>query len=120
MTSVLPWMLMTLVLATGLSVVALIVNGRAVATAAADAAALAAAPATFPPLGLGSPEAAAIRLATENGAVVTACSCRSDASWAKRSVEVEVAVEVVLPVVGRTEVLAVSRAEFEPVALTGW
>lgn len=115
--------LLTLVLAAGLTVVVLVINGRIAASTAADAAALAAAPATFSPLGLGSPEEVAGRFAAENGAVLISCSCGSDPTWASRSVVVEVAVEVSLPFLGPTPVRAVSRAEFAPVALTaprGW
>lgn len=110
---------LALILGLGLTAVVVVVNGRAAATTAADAAALGAAPATFTPLGLGSPTEIASRLASDNGGVLVACSCRVDSSWATRSVEVEVAVEVSIPVLGIRVVRAISRAEFEPVALTG-
>lgn len=110
---------LTLVLALGLTAVVVVINGRAVAAAAADAAALGAAPATFAPLELGVPEIVAARLAHENGAELVSCSCRTDPTWATRSVLVEVAVEVAIPILGPTAVRAVSRAEFVPVALTG-
>lgn len=108
---------LALVLAVALVAVVVVINGRIAATTAADAAALGAAPATFSPLGLGSPTLIAERLAVENGAVLVSCSCRADPSWSTRSVVVEVAVEVVVPVIGPTPVRAVSRAEFVPVAL---
>lgn len=111
-------LVLVLALGIGLSVVAVVVNARAMASTAADAAALGAAPATFPALGLGSPETVAAEMAARNGAALVSCSCRSDSSWATRSVLVGVSVEMELPVIGVIEIGAVSRAEFEPVALT--
>lgn len=88
------------------------------AVAAAEAAALAAAPRTFPSLGLaGSPHEAAAETARANGAELVSCICMIDDSWAPRAVRVVVTVPVPLPVVGDTVVKRSARAEFEPVEL---
>jgi Cys-tRNA(Pro)/Cys-tRNA(Cys) deacylase len=90
--------------------------GRGRAVAAADAAALAAAPVTFRPFGAtGSPADEAQRLAAEHGATLLRCDCPVDSSWSPRVVEVEVAVTVEM--FGSHTVRAVSRAEFDPVRL---
>jgi Cys-tRNA(Pro)/Cys-tRNA(Cys) deacylase len=90
--------------------------GRGRAVAAADAAALAAAPVTFRPFGAsGSPADEAQRLAAEHGATLLRCDCPIDPSWSPRVVEVEVAVTVEM--FGSHTVRAVSRAEFDPVRL---
>ena len=90
--------------------------GRGRAVAAADAAALAAAPVTFRPFGAtGSPGDEAERLAKEHGATVVRCVCSPDPSWSSRVVEVEVTVTIEM--LGTHTVSAVSRAEFDPVRL---
>ena len=91
---------------------------RLQAAAAADAAALAAAPVTFHPLGAtGSPAAEARRLAAANGAVLTRCACPVDRSWRDRVVEVEVERSADLIGLGTVTVRASSRAEFAPTLL---
>ena len=88
------------------------------AAAAADAAALAAAPVTFRPFGAGgtaSEEAA--RFAAANGARLVACRCAPDASWEPRTVAVTVAKTVDLAAFGTRTVRASSRAEFVPAQL---
>lgn len=88
------------------------------AQAAADAAALAAAPVTFLPFGsAGSPSTEAARLAIANGARLTRCLCPIDRSWGDRVVEVEVTREINLPVFGRRRITAVAAAEFVPTKL---
>ena len=88
---------------------------RSHAVAAADAAALAAAPVTFRPYGAtGSPTAEAARFAAANGARLLRCVCRLDPSFTPRRVEVLVATTVDLSLFGRREVTAHSRAEFRP------
>ena len=88
------------------------------AQAAADAAALAAAPVTFRPFGsAGDPAAEAARLAALNGTRLIGCSCPIDRSWVVRTVEVEVATDIDLIGMGRTEVRARAAAEFSPVEL---
>ena len=100
--------------------VGLYLAGRARATAAADAAALAAAPVTFHGFGSsGSPASEAERFASLNGMAVTACECPLDPSWAPRSVSVVVAGPVDLIVFGRRTVSARAVAEFDPTRLVG-
>lgn len=93
---------------------------RAEVSAAADAAALAAAPVTFLPFGAeGTPAEEAARFAAANGAQLVRCRCPVDASWEPRVVEVEVARTLRLWPGGMITVTAVSRAEFAPAALLG-
>jgi secretion/DNA translocation related TadE-like protein len=93
-------------------------NAQSRAQAAADAAALAAAPVTFRSFGSeGSPAAEAARFAASNGAQLVRCICPIDRSWAARIVEVEVGREINLIGLGRREVRAKAAAEFVPVEL---
>jgi hypothetical protein len=92
-----------------------IVVARTKAVAAADAAALAAAPMTFPPAAQGnSPERVAADFAMANGARLVRCDCVVVRTFDARAVEVEVALPVDLVLLGRREVRATSRAEFVP------
>ncbi len=103
------------VLAAGLGAVGALWQARAVASTAADAAALAAAPVTFRPFGAsGSPAAEAARYAAANGARLVACACRVDRTWRPRIVTVTVARGARLPLVGSVEVRASAAAEFRP------
>jgi secretion/DNA translocation related TadE-like protein len=91
---------------------------RSHAQAAADAAALAAAPVTFRPFGSqGNPAAEAGRLAAANGGRLVRCTCPIDRSWADRTVQVEVVRQVNLIVLGQLDVRAVAAAEFAPIEL---
>lgn len=82
---------------------------------AADAAALAAAVATYPPASdLQPPRSRALMAAGANGARLVSCVCRVDGSTRSRVVSAVVAVEVEVPVFGRLDVRATSRAEFDP------
>ncbi len=86
--------------------------------AAADAAALAAAPVTFHPFGsAGNPVAEAARYAAANGGRLVRCVCSIDRSWNARIVEVEVGHVVNLIGLGRREVRARAAAEFAPIKL---
>lgn len=88
------------------------------ASAAADAAALAAAPVTFRSFGAtGSPAAEASRFAQANGARLVSCGCPVDRSWDARTVVVTVARTVSIVGIGSVSVRATSRATFEPAAL---
>lgn len=78
---------------------------------AADAAALAAAWATFEG---GDPAVAAASLASRNGAILTGCDCRPDRSTVPRSVWVSVAVRVDAGILGERLVRANAGAEFDP------
>ena len=111
---------LVVVLAMLLADVGGLLAARLQASAAADAAALAAAPVTFRPFGSGgSPIDEAARFAVANGAHLVTCRCPVDPSWSPREVEVVVAVEVDLMVFGSTEAQARSRAEFIPIELAG-
>ena len=91
---------------------------RSQTQASADAAALAAAPVTFRPFGSeSSPTAEAARLAAANGGQLLRCRCPIDRSWAVRVVEVEVAREVNLVVLGKRKVRVSAAAEFAPLEL---
>ena len=109
---------LVLLLAVGVADAGIAFSARLQAAAAADAAALAAAPVTFRPFGAtGSPVAEARRLAGANGAVLTSCSCAVDRTWRSRVVEVVVERRVDLLGLGAITVRASSRAEFAPMAL---
>ena len=86
--------------------------------AAADAAALAAAPVTFRRFGSsGDPAAEAARLAEANGAQLIRCLCSVNRSWDSRIVEVEVGEEITLVGLGFMEVRGTAAAEFVPIQL---
>lgn len=107
-----------MLLAVALTTVAGVQGARLRATTAADAAALAAAPVTFLPFGAeGSPTQEAARFARLNGASLISCRCPIDPSFAPRTADVRVRVEVVLPLLGSMTVDATGRAEFVPAAL---
>lgn len=109
-----------LLLAVVLGSVGALLRARIEATAAADAAALAAAPVTFLPFGAtGAPVDEARRFAAANGARLVSCACPVDPSWEPRTVQVEVEVTVHLWPAGDVAVRAVGRAEFSPAALLG-
>lgn len=98
--------------------VARVTAARASLSAAADAAALAAAPATFADFGAGrDPHRAAIEIAAANGTRLVDCLCTVDRSWAARTVQVVVAREVDLTLLGSRHLEAVAAAEFRPVDL---
>lgn len=104
-----------ILLAVGLGDVSLLIGARLQAAAAADAAALAAAPVTFDDFGArAGPVAEARRFAAANGARLVRCGCPVDRSWEARTVFVEVARNIFLPGWGTVTVRAVSTAEFEP------
>jgi len=95
-----------------------VVASRARADLAADAAALAAAPATFRSFGgSGSPWAEANRVAAINGARLIRCDCRTDSSYTRRVVVVEVAIDVDVLGLGIRQVTGVAAAEFAPLDL---
>jgi hypothetical protein len=102
------------------AILGLIYSARTQAALASDAAALAAAVATYPGAGRGPPGAEATRAAAANGAVVTRCACRVDASLAARVASVTAVVVVDAPLFGALRVGATSRAEFDPKTWLGW
>ena len=107
------------VLAAGLLLdVAQVAATRAGLTAAADAAALAAAPITFAGFGSDShPRAAAAAIAAENGARLEACHCDIDRSWAARTVVVVVSADTDLLLLRDRRLQATAAAQFRPVLL---
>lgn len=102
--------------AAGLVDVGRLVAAHTQATAAADAAALAAAPLTFAG---GDPRSEAAAFATRNGARLEACRCRLDRSLAARVVRVEVTKTIDLALFGSRTVRARAAAEFAPLDLIG-
>ncbi len=93
-------------------------RARVEAGAAADAAALAAAPVTFLPFGAsGTAREEASRFARLNGFDLVECACAQDPSWDERTVRVTVARSVRLWPVGTIQIRASSRAEFVPALL---
>ncbi len=93
---------------------------RAQSDTAADAAALAAAVATYPPASSARPADAARRVAGMNSAQLVSCECATDASVGARTVTVVVGVPVDVPILGSFIVKAVARAEFDPRRWLGW
>lgn len=88
---------------------------REQAATGADAAALAAAVATFPPAGhRDAPDEAARSAAAANGAVLLDCRCPIDEGMGARVVTVTTAVRLKVPLFGELTVRARSRAEFDP------
>lgn len=94
--------------------VGLLLAERERVSTAAEAAALAAAVATFPPAGRGNPIAAAGEIAAANGAELISCSCPVDSTFAPRTVEVTTEVTVEVPIFGLLTVGQKARAEFDP------
>lgn len=88
--------------------------GRSRAQTAADAAALAAAPATFNGTASSAPRAAAVSLAAANRARLVECVCPLNRTWAARTVRVTVTVEVAPVLLTVQEVRATAAATFEP------
>lgn len=111
---------LALVLAFSVAAVGVVIGARRQAVAAADAAALAAAPVTFRPFGAGGTAAEeAAQFARANGSRLVRCLCPQDLSWEPRVVIVEVARTVPFPPFGTLTVTAIGRARFVPAALLG-
>jgi len=107
-----------LLLAAALGAAGSYLRARVEAVAAADAAALAAAPVTFLPFGAtGGPAEEAARFAAVNGARLLSCRCPPDPSWEPRTVTVQVSREASLWPAGSVTITATGRAEFLPALL---
>ncbi len=92
--------------------------GFARAQAAADAAALAAAPVTFRPFGAtGSARREAAIFAAANDSLLIGCVCAADPSWDARTVVVTVRTSFRVVLFGEQSVEAAGRAEFIPARL---
>ena len=87
---------------------------RSQAVAGADAAALAAAVATYPAAANDPPTQVAASVAKANGVELVSCICRVDSSLETRVVVVIVGVPVDAPILGRLSIRAGARAEFDP------
>ena len=93
---------------------------RETAVNGADAAALAAAVATYQPAAGGTgPKTAARAVATAKGALLVGCDCPVDPRLRARVATVTTSVEVEVPLLGRIPVRARSRAEFDPLRWLG-
>lgn len=107
-------------LAVAVASIGVLYGAKAQAQTAADAGALAAAVATYPPVARGAPAVVARSVVAENGSRLVSCRCRVDGSLSERTVEVVTAVGVSVPIFGTVEVGASSRAEFDPMRWLGW
>lgn len=94
-----------------------ILIARGQAQTAADAAALAAAPATFLRYEADAPAQLAGELAEANGAELVSCLCPGDASWNRRRVEVVVEVAMSGGLLRVGEIRATAAATFDPTLL---
>ena len=95
--------------------VGIALSARVQASNAADAAALAAAVATYP--GAASEQAPGLvagSIARLNGARLISCQCPRDTSLSARVVTVVVTVPVSVPFFGDLDIRAAARAEFDP------
>jgi hypothetical protein len=103
----------------GLGSVASLYAARNHANAAADAAALAAAVATYPPAGAESPMVEARRYARLNATTLHSCQCPVDNSMSVRTVIVIVELRAKVPFFGVLPIRAGASAEFDPIAWLG-
>lgn len=92
---------------------------REQAISGAEAAALAAAVATYPPAASETPTRLASEYATANGARLMACICPVDGTMKTRTVTVVTAVTSDVPLFGELAVKGGARAEFDPGAWMG-
>lgn len=102
------------VLIVAVSSVAVVYAAATRASNGADAAALGAAVATYPPAADRPPTAVANELADLNGSRLISCRCPIDGGLTVRAVEVVVAVDVDVLIFGNVTVQRTSRAEFDP------
>lgn len=103
----------------GVTSVGSLLAAREQAFAAAEAAALAAAVATYPPAASGSPVGLAREYATANGASLVTCRCPVDGTMRVRTVTVFTTVTAEVPLFGELAVKGGARAEFDPGAWMG-
>lgn len=108
----------TMAVAAGLAGTGQILSARGTALAAAEAAALAAAPVTFRPFGAaGSPREEAARYARSNGAELVECLCPPEPGYEARTAAVKVRVRGSVLGLFPITVEAAAAAEFRPAAL---
>ncbi|HET9203694.1 MAG TPA: pilus assembly protein TadG-related protein [Acidimicrobiia bacterium] len=106
-------------LGVGTAALGVLYDAREKAATAAEAAALAAAVATYPSASDGAPDRLAAELARRNGARLISCWCDVDTSLRARVVTVTVALTANVPLFGEVAVGKTARAEFEPRAWLG-
>ena len=103
----------------GTTALGVLFDAREKAATAAEAAALAAAVATYPPAGAEAPDDLAAEYAARNGARMVSCWCPVDPTLRSRVVAVTVALSADVPMFGEVLVGKTARAEFEPRAWLG-
>ncbi|MEX1125912.1 MAG: Rv3654c family TadE-like protein [Acidimicrobiia bacterium] len=111
---VIGWVAVIAMVGVAATSVGALLAAREEAYTAADAAALAAAVATYPPAGPGSPVALAAEYAARNGSRLISCRCQVDLSMRPRTVTVTTGREVDVPIFGPVMVRASARSEFDP------
>ena len=116
---VIGWVAVVAMIGVGTAAVGTLVSAREQAHTAAEAAALAAAVATYPPAGSGVPLAQATEYAGRNGSRVVACSCPVDATLSARTVTVTTAIDIEVPIFGAVTVRAAASSEFDPALWLG-
>lgn len=110
----------TIILAgVAVTAIASLYAARNQAEIAADAAALAAAVATYPGAAGAAPVTSAREITARNRARLTRCDCPVDGRLIPRTVLVVVAVDTRVPVFGAVVVRASARAEFDPAEWLG-
>jgi len=103
----------------GTTALGVLFDAREKAATAAEAAALAAAVATYPPAGSEAPDDLAAEFASRNGTRLVSCWCPVDPTLKSRVVAVTVAMRANVPLFGEVLVGKTARAEFEPRAWLG-
>ena len=103
----------------GVTSVGGLLAAREQAFSAAEAAALAAAVATYPPAASENPARLARDYAAANGASLVTCRCTVDGTMKVRTVTVVAAVTSDVPLFGELAVKGAARAEFDPRAWMG-
>jgi secretion/DNA translocation related TadE-like protein len=111
---VIGWVAVIAVIGVAATSVGSLLAAREMAYTAADAAALAAAVATYPPAAPGSPVALAAEYASRNGSRLITCHCQVDLSIRPRTVTVITARQVDVPILGPVSVRGAARSEFDP------
>lgn len=111
---VIGWVAVISMIGVAATSVGALITAREEAYTAAEAGALAAAVATYPPAGPGSPVALAAEYAARNGSRLVSCRCQVDLSMRPRTVTVTAVREVDVPIFGRIRVRAAARSEFDP------
>ncbi len=117
---VIGWVAVVAMIGVATASVGALIAAREQAYTAAEAAALAAAVATFPQAGSTAvPFAQAAEYAGRNGSRVVACHCPIDATLSPRTVVVTAAIDVEVPIFGEVTIEAAARSEFDPALWLG-